>query len=138
MCSIAHWIYFLLFVHAFGLIKMCLLYIIYCDSLVFVYVYHSGQHLLHSSLFPWLSGCFAKTCISIYLVLWRLYLILMYFLGGLELDNIMIVELFEVYTIYKTIFLLIGVCHCAKRNFIEFMPPRTEVDHCHILGTLLA
>ena len=48
---------------------------------------------------------------------------MMYSLGQLELDTIMIVDLFEVYTILKTIFLFFGVRNCARLIIIEFLFP---------------
>ena len=47
-----------------------------------------------------------------------------------ELDTIVFVYLFDVYTLLKTTFILIGVCHCAKLILIEFMSPRLKVDNC--------
>ena len=79
-----------------------------------------------------------KTCSIIYLVTCCLGLILMYFPGRLELDITTLVELFEVYTLLKTICILIGVCHCAKRMLIEFLTPWIEVDNWQILGIFLS
>ena len=45
----------------------------------------------------------------------------MYSLGQLELDTIILVEFFEVYTLQKTICLLIGLCRCAKYILTEFI-----------------
>ena len=63
---------------------------------------------------------------------------MMYSLGKLQLDTIVLVDFFEVYTLYKTICILIGVFHCAKRILVEFMSPQIEVDHFHIIGIILS
>ena len=83
-------------------------------------------------------GIQLKTCSSIYLVLWRLYLILVHSLGRLEQDTIMLVDLFEVYNLLKTVCISIGVWHCEKRIFIEVLSTRIEVDYFQIFGIIMS
>ena len=60
----------------------------------------------------------------------------MYSLGQLELETIVLVEYFAVYTLLKTIFLLIRLCHRAKHIFTEFISPQIEEDHCQNIGII--
>ena len=84
---------------------------------------------------PWSSECLALKICSIYLVLWCLDLITVYLLGKLELDSIMLVQLFGVYTLH--IFPPFDrIMSLYETHFNWFFSPWVEVDHFQIIGII--
>ena len=104
--SVANWIYFFSSEHIYGMLKTHGLYTISCGSFIFC------TCTIFAAIY-WIccfrlgyQNVYLKRCSSKYLVIWRLYSILMQFLGHLELDTIVIVEFFEVYIWKKKVFWL--------------------------------
>ena len=114
------------------------LYTISCDSLMFMYVYRSGNHLPNSSRFPWSPGSLAKN-MQYYISCSLAFVFDSDVLARFTWTRYHCAQriIWGVYLI-EFLYILLLICHCEKLIQIEFLSPQIEVDHFQILGIILS